>query len=126
MILRDGKFYDGEREIPLQFGNRLQIELINNAMAEAEKGALVELNIKEVCTYTMSFNYKCCNCFKVNNHGDWQTYEDFEPSFDDEKEMIEDNLECEHCGAEHRLVVDKKTNQYRPKYFLKLDTQSKD
>ena len=124
MILRDGKFYEGGKEVPLQFGNQTQIELINNAVAEAEKGSPVELTIKEVCTYTMSFKYKCCNCFKENNHEDWQTYDDGEPSFDEEKEMIEDNLECAHCGAEHRVIVDKKTNRWRPKYFLKLDTQT--
>ena len=39
MKLIDGKFYEGDKEVPLEFGNRKQIDLLRIAEEEAKKTA---------------------------------------------------------------------------------------
>jgi ribosomal protein L44E len=121
MRLTNGKFYDGDKEVPLEFGNREQIELLKTAIAEAEKGHKVNVNTNEKVTYKLSMDWKCCKCFKLNVDDDWNEYEDWEPDFDDIQCFIEDNIECSHCGQEHKLVVDK-TNRFSPQYYVQAET----
>lgn len=124
MILRDGKFYVDGKEVPLEIGNRMQIELVRKALSDAENGSPVEVNLNEKITYNMSMSWRCCACLKLNVDKDWNEYENYEPDNEDIREYIEENKECSHCGEEHELVVDT-SNKYQHKYYLKL-TQEED
>jgi len=125
MILRDGKFYVDGKEVPLEIGNKMQIELVKRELDRAENGSPVDVNLNEKITYNMSMSWKCCNCLKLNVDTDWQEYEDWEPDNEDIREYIECNKECTHCGEEHELVVDK-SNKYHHTYYLKLIQEEDD
>ena len=56
MRLFNGKFYEGDKEVPLEFGNRQQIDLLRKAEEEAKKGHKVTLNLNERTTYKMSID----------------------------------------------------------------------
>ncbi len=120
MRLTNGKFYDGDKEVPLEFGNREQIELLKTAMAEAEKGHKVNVNTNEKVTYKLSMDWKCCKCFKLNVDEDYDEYQEYEPDFDDIKLYIEYNIKCSHCEQEHKLVVDN-TNRFSPQYYVQAE-----
>ena len=120
MRLTNGKFYDGDKEVPLEFGNREQIELLKTAVAEAEKGHEVNVNTNEKVTYKLSMDWKCCRCFKLNVDHDHDDYEEYEPDFDDIQSYIEDNIECSHCGQEHKLVIDN-TIRFSPQYYVQAE-----
>lgn len=121
MRLFNGKFYEGDKEIPLEFGNKEQIELLRQALAEAEKGHRVNVNTNEKTTYTLSMDWECCRCFKTNVDKDWEEYEEWEPDYQDIQSFIEGNIECSHCGQDHKLIVDK-TNKFSPQYYVQAET----
>lgn len=121
MKLIDGKFYEGDKEVPLEFGNRQQIDLLRMAEEEANKGHLVTLNLNETVTYKMSIDWKCCSCMKLNVVYDWEEYEEYEPDHEEMQEFIEESIACKHCNTQHKLKVDK-TDKYYPKYYVQQDT----
>jgi predicted nucleic acid-binding Zn ribbon protein len=72
MTLRDGKFYNGGQVVPLEFGNKEQIRLIQEAekalTALSGDGLIVEPNIEEEITYSASYYFKCVCGNRVENH----------------------------------------------------------
>jgi hypothetical protein len=71
MILKNGKFYDGDKEVPLEFGNWTQIKLLENHKAllsgvfvpekfNCECGTLVERIDPE-----KDHNVSCAGCSNV-------------------------------------------------------------
>ena len=113
MILKKGKFYLDGKEVPLQFGNRRQIKLIQEALDNAEKGAPVNLRVSEVTTWTISSHYTCpiCNNTKLVES---EMFEDWEPDAQDIKEFMEEIDHCYKCNTYFDLV-DEGDNQYRLK-----------
>lgn len=113
MILKKGKFYLDGKEVPLQFGNRLQIELIQKALHDAENGAHVDLRVNEVTTWTISARYTCpiCNSSRFEES---EMFEDWEPDTQDIKEFMEDLDHCHKCKTYFDLI-DEGGNQYRLK-----------
>lgn len=62
MILRDGKFYEGDTVVPLEFGNKEQIRLMQEQMrliADLKDGLVVEPDIEEITTYSATVRFKC-------------------------------------------------------------------
>ena len=113
MILKKGKFYLDGKEVPLQFGNRRQIKLIQEALDNAENGAPVNLRVSEVTTWTISAHYTCpiCNNTKLVES---EMFEHWEPDAQDIKEFMEEIDHCYKCKTYFDLV-DEGDNQYRLK-----------
>lgn len=63
MELRNGKFYEGNVIVPLEFGNTEQIKLIQEydrlATAYRGKGLKVDPTIKEITQYRAHLSFKC-------------------------------------------------------------------
>jgi hypothetical protein len=113
MILKKGKFYHDGKEVPLQFGNRLQIQLIQKALHDAENGAPVDIRVNEVTTWIISAQYTCpiCNQARLEES---VIFEDWEPDNQDIKEFIEEIDYCHKCKTYFDLI-DEGGNQYRLK-----------
>lgn len=98
MTLKDGKFYEGGQVVPLEFGNKEQIRLTNEAKQHIEDlkgdGLLVEVEIET--TYTAKVNFKC-TCGQTV----W-----LETELDDEnhsKDLVGEITSCRHCKAKYEL-----------------------
>lgn len=97
MTLKNGKFYDTNGvQVPLEFGNKEQINLINRAQKKVDalngEGDLVDIRT----TNTYEVFYKCiCGSgmleFTVDHHGD------------DEDCLIGLSDECRWCQREYIL-----------------------
>lgn len=113
MKLIKGKFYLDGKEVPLQFGNRLQIELIQKQLRSAELGAEVTIRVREVSTWTISAHYTCpiCNHTKLEES---EMFEDWEPDAQDIKEFMEEIDHCYKCKTRFDLI-DEGDNNYRLK-----------
>ena len=77
MELINGKFYKGDKEVPLEIGNKEQIKLLKEAFKKEEEleemmelGTPVEAYIAiETITYDVEVNYKC-ECGKYIHFSD--------------------------------------------------------
>jgi hypothetical protein len=61
LILRNGKFYDGDKEVPPEFGNKEQIKIIREQerLVEDLKGEGLEIEIEAEEKWTLSAHFKC-------------------------------------------------------------------
>jgi hypothetical protein len=61
MVLKDGKFYEGEQVVPLEFGNKIQIDLMEKARAHLfelqNDGVEIEPDLE--ITWNASVAFKC-------------------------------------------------------------------
>lgn len=101
MTLRNGKFYEGDQVVPLEFGNKEQIRLMNEAkeVIEALKGDGLEVDVCVKTQYTAEADFKC-TCGQTV----W-----FEVEMDDEDDFDDLNGEetsCPKCKARYKLEYD--------------------
>jgi collagenase-like PrtC family protease len=61
MILKNGKFYDGDKEVPLEFGNKEQIKLLREVDRRAEmlQGEGLEIEIVGEEKWTLMAQFRC-------------------------------------------------------------------
>ena len=76
MELKGGKFFSNGVEVPIEIGNREQIELLNKRAKLMEKGLPIDVQIHEVTTYTLSLKWACPHCDKINVYCELDTQED--------------------------------------------------
>lgn len=103
MILIDGKFYEGDQLVPLEFGNKEQIRLIqeqkNRLEALEGDGLQVDPEIERVTKVSVDFK---CIC--------GQTVWFHEKECDDdidflEEEMVGEKTSCRKCQRKYIIVI---------------------
>jgi hypothetical protein len=101
MILKDGKFYEGTTIVPLEFGNKEQIRLMNEAKhrIEAIKGDGLYADVDIVTTFTANVTGKCL----CGNSIWWEIELDEE---DDIKNLIGETTNCPKCKKQYILAED--------------------
>ena len=67
-VLRDGKFYRDEKEVPPTFGDREQIECLRRAEKEAEIAEIEGECVEVEADVSLEATYNCCcgNCFRFS------------------------------------------------------------
>jgi transcription elongation factor Elf1 len=107
MELKGGKFFNNGVEVPIEIGNREQIELLNKRAKLMEKGLPIDVQIREVTWYTMTAKWTCPHCDKINVCSDDDSQED-EYDNEDIQSIINYEVEsCNHCGGEVDVSVEK-------------------
>lgn len=104
MTLTNGKFYVDGKEVPVEIGNKEQIELIKKAEYMREHGVDIAVDVEEKKCYTIRANYICPSCNKRNYLQDGG-FEDNEPDEDDIERFLDYNPSCKHCGQDFELGV---------------------
>ena len=102
MRLIEGKFYEGDRVIPIEFGNKEQIKLINEAKRTMDEltgdGMVVYPDIEEVVKVSVSIKCVC---------GGGVYFHDREIGNDDDviEEMQGNIASCGKCRKKYVLDV---------------------
>lgn len=102
MILRDGKFYEGNVLVPLEFGNKEQIRLMNEAKEhiEALKGDGLEVDVQIETKYFANIDLKCL-C------GQTVWFNDIELDDDDKLDDLDGECtSCPKCKKRYELSYD--------------------
>lgn len=105
MILKNGKFYKDNVEVPIEIGNKEQIALIKEYEKNLVNGVELRLSINETTHYDLSCLWKCPNCQKTNyvEHD----FNEEEPSDDDIESVLEDeNYRCFNCRTQFEFKVE--------------------
>ena len=90
--------------MPLEIGNREQIELLQRASKGAEHKIPISVVTSETTIYNLSAKFTCPICKTINIERDSEDYEDFEPDDDDIKDFLENEFHSCSCGAEFEFV----------------------
>lgn len=95
MTVRNGKFYRGSIEVPIEHGNKEQIALLKRVQ-EMQEGFYPEVYIKK--SIHMEFR---CVCGALNE------FESFsELDVDDPEEMIRGETDnCHYCGLKFKVII---------------------
>lgn len=101
MILRDGKFYEGDQVVPLEFGNKEQIRLMNEAkyVFQALSGDGLEVDVEVESKITASVNFKC-TC------GQTVWFEVEIPEEDNFNDLDDEETNCPKCKNRYKLEYD--------------------
>lgn len=101
MTLRDGKFYEGDQLIPIEFGNKEQIRLMTEAKnrIEAIQGDGLYADVNIITTFTANITGKCL-CGQTIW---WELELDDE---DDLKDLIGETTSCKVCKKKYELAED--------------------
>ena len=102
MKLIDGKFYEGDKVIPLEFGNKDQIKIMEEARRTmcdlSGDGLVVDPDIEEIMKVSVSI--KCLCGYNVHFN------EREIAGFDDAKEELKgDAASCRKCGKKYILDI---------------------
>ncbi len=98
MTIKDGKFWKDNKEVPIEHGNKEQIELLARVTSMQEEGFYPEVVIKQkVC---MQFE---CICGATNDFEDFEELDlDDDPSF-----MLNGSTDrCHNCGLTYKVIDD--------------------
>lgn len=90
--LINGKFFEGDKEVPLEFGNKEQIDLIQKVQDAVDNG--FEVQAEEEITY--SAHFPCLNCHKIVVLGSAVELTDF----------IGKVKSCSNCKAKYEVIED--------------------
>lgn len=108
--LENGRFMRGNEEVPVEIGNREQIELLQRAAREAERierdaldGKLeVEITAKHI-RYDVVCEFKCVCGETVRENG-----YDYETDYSDELDLLEwggdQEIVCPKCGRIYEIT----------------------
>ena len=120
MELKGGKFFNNGVEVPIEIGNREQIELLKQRAKLLEKGLPIDVQIREVTSYTMTAKWTCPHCDKINVCSDDDAQED-EHDNEDIQSIINYEVEsCNHCGGEVEVSVEKGIKKWDNwKFYIK-------
>ena len=103
--LIDGKFFRNGEEVKPEFGNRVQIALLEKAKKlQDEKTVVGVISSTETTTYQPIVKFTCPFCQTLNTVDDFDTVEDFEPDCSDVDDC---EIDCIKCGAEFETIKDK-------------------
>lgn len=97
MTLRNGKFYEGDTVIPLEFGNKKQIQLIDAVTLLKNDGAIPTLIFDEQQNYICGLHLTCVCGSKIECH--WKTVEE---GFEIEGTKIK----CNGCDFIYKVCSD--------------------
>lgn len=107
MELKGGKFFQDGVEVPIEIGNREQIELLNKRAKLMERGLPIDVQINEVTSYTLSLKWACPHCDKINVHREDDSHED-EPDNLDIQAIADFEIEnCKYCKGKVEVSVEK-------------------
>lgn len=97
MILRDGKFYEGDKVIPLEFGNKEQIKLMNqaNELIRLFRTDGVEVSVNVITKVEASASFKCV-CGQT-------VWKDNEVDDEDDIEPLQGYTKCQRCQKEYDI-----------------------
>ena len=100
MKLIKGKFYEGDKELPVEFGNKEQIKLMNDQLSLVNAlngdGLEVEPEIETVYRVSVSFT---CPCGANAYANDMEIDDDNNLSAI--KEMVGNKFNCHQCGNKY-------------------------
>lgn len=123
MILKNGKFYKDNVEVPIEIGNSEQIALLKKMQKSLEEGIELVVHIDEKTTYDLSCSFKCPLCNKVNEKEDGEY--DFEPDDYEIEGFLESEVfRCRQCKQEYELIIS--ATDYKNKYKLILPNENKE
>lgn len=100
--LRDGKFYRGDEEVPLEFGNKEQIALIKKAEQYAEWLSGDGLEVDPEITYRATVDIECICGDQV--YFSEVEHEEYEQSAIDG--LLGDEATCRSCKREYVITGD--------------------
>lgn len=92
MTLRNGKFYRGDELIPIEHGNKEQIEILETANRYADEGLVPEIRIQQI----VSLEFRCL-CGALN---EFQT-EPFDIDDNPEVAVPGQINHCHYCDLEY-------------------------
>jgi transcription elongation factor Elf1 len=107
MELKGGKFFKDGVEVPIEIGNREQIELLNKRAKLMEKGLPIDVQIHEVTSYTMTAKWTCPHCDKINVYSEQDTHEDEHDNLEIQTIVNYEVESCKYCGGEVEVSVEK-------------------
>lgn len=113
-----GKFYRGDVLVPVEFGNKEQIDLLKKAEEKLKQGVDIDINFEEKVSYTIKASWECPICNHQNSERDYEEYEEFEPDDDDVEEFLQENTHCENCDSDFTLKVVQKKHSKSFKWML--------
>ena len=119
MELKGGKFFQDGVEVPIEIGNREQIELLNKRAKLMEIGLPIDVQINEITSYTLSLKWACPHCDKINVYRD-DAQEDEHDNLDIEAVVNLKVQKCKYCKGEVDISINKgikKSDNW--KYFVK-------
>lgn len=95
MTVRNGKFYRGSQEIPIEHGNKEQIDLLKRVQ-EMQEGFYPEVCVRKL----ISMEFRCV-CGALNE------FESFSPlDIDDPESMIRGETDtCHFCGLKFKVII---------------------
>lgn len=114
MILRDGKFYEGDTVVPLEFGNKEQIRLIDAVKQLKEEGALPAFIWNHKHDRIIGYYLQC-----VCGHRVQCVWEDIEDGGGDS--LIGEKLKCSGCEFTYEICED----EYGFKFFKIVESRKK-
>lgn len=99
MTVKNGKFFKGEKEVPIEHGNKEQIELLRRIHEMTEEGFSPEINIRK--NLVMEFE---CVCGAQNEFNSFSEMDD-----DDIPELFLEGEtdKCHNCGLKYKVISDK-------------------
>ena len=120
MELKGGKFFQDGVEVPIEIGNREQIELLNKRAKLMEIGLPIDVQINEITSYTLSLKWTCPHCDKINVHWEDDAHED---EYDNLLIEVIADLEiekCKYCKGKVEVSVEKGIKKWDNwKYYVK-------
>jgi transcription elongation factor Elf1 len=107
MELKGGKFFSNGVEIPIEIGNREQIELLNKRAKLMEVGLPIDVQIHEVTSYTLSLKWACPHCDKINVYCEQDIHEDEHDNLEIQT-IVDLEIEfCKYCKKDVKVSVEK-------------------
>lgn len=95
LTLKDGKFYSGDKHVPIEHGNKQQIELLKRVQ-EMQEGFDPEIIIKKIIH--MEFR---CVCGAFNDFNSFSELDENDPDT-----LIRNEVDsCHYCGLKFKVVV---------------------
>lgn len=120
MELKRGKFFNNGVEVPIEIGNREQIELLNKRAKLMEKGLPIDVQVREVTSYTLSLKWACPHCDKINVNVDDEPQEDEHDNLDIQAVVDSEIFYCKYCKGEVEVSVEKGVKKWDNwKFFVK-------
>ena len=117
MILKNGKFYKDNVEVPIEIGNKEQIALIKEYEKNLVNGVDLRVSINEIIHYDLSAFWKCPCCSKTN-YVEYNFCED-EPNDKDIESALEDeNFRCYRCSTRFEFKVETLNKEIKYKLIL--------
>ena len=107
MELKGGKFFNNGVEVPIEIGNREQIELLNKRAQLMEIGLPIDVQIKEITRFTLSLKWACPHCDKINVHWEDDAHEDEPDNLDIEAIADLEIEKCIYCKGKVKVSVNK-------------------